>query len=144
MRQLTSGDVTFLSAHLDELGLPWASWPQAVAGLSEVAVQLPSTWHGRLSLALPMGESASLRTSAPVNPEVQASPHEPPSIYLFSPSYFVTHLADGEEYRSRITSLGGAEALPTEFVSSRDAQAAAAGWDFVNTIWVHAQTGGGP
>lgn len=143
MQRLASGDVTFVSVHLDELGLPWATWPEAAAGLREVAAQLPSTWQGRLSLALPIGESRALRTSPPKEPELDASTLEPPSIYLFSPRYFVTHLADGEEYRSRITSLGGDEELQTEFVSWRDAKSVAAGWDFVNTVWVYAPTGGG-
>jgi hypothetical protein len=71
-----------------------------------------------------------------------ASDIEPPSIYLFSPAYFVRNLGDGEEYRVRVVLYQLVDGALAEFVSSRDAASASKSWAFVNTVWIHHLPGG--
>lgn len=142
IERLRGGEITFASAHLDELGLRLASWAEAVDAFRLVIAAVPAAWSGRVSLALPLEESPNLRTAPPSDPEQMSAHSEPPSIYLFAPAYFARNLGDGEEYRVRIVLDYLAEGALAEFVSSRDAASASKSWDFVNTVWVHHLPGG--
>ncbi|WP_300389717.1 hypothetical protein [uncultured Nocardioides sp.] len=66
-------------------------------------------------------------------------PDEPPSLYMFGNGHFDRNPTDGEEFHAAVPVPIDIGSMPVrgEFVSSRDADAASRGWDFVNTLWIH-------
>lgn len=133
------GEPTFVTAHLDELGLEHATWEQSGDVLAKAIDQLPIRWHGRLSVALPLRETPTLCTAPPADLRGAADPREPPSLYVFSGGHFDLHPTEGEEFHASVPTpidVGGRR-VRSEFVSSRDADSAGRGWDFVNTLWIH-------
>lgn len=145
LRQFATGGPGFATAHLDQLGLRRQDWPEAAGALSLAGEALPDGWNGRLSLALPLLETSSLTTSPPADAQSQADPHEPASLYLLSPGHLERNPTDGEEFHAAVPALQGIgdPRLRFEFVSSRDAHAAARQWGFVNTLWIHVIAEGG-
>lgn len=127
----------FSSAHVDDLDLVVDDLLDAGRVLELVAGRVPGSWKGRVSLALPLDESPTLQTRVPPLSTFPRSLDEPPSIYLMSAAHFLGRPIDGEEYRARATLPGMGENLAAEFVSYRDDAAAALGWGYVNTLWIH-------
>ncbi len=131
------GDGSFESAHVDEVGLECRSVEDVVRLLDVAASFLPTSWAGRLSLALPLDESPRLTTRVPRSSESAWSEIEPPSFYLMSAEHFVNQVIDGEEYRTRTEIATLPPHLAAEFVSYRDFAARDLDWGYVNTLWIH-------
>lgn len=139
VQQLATSGPSFVSVHLDELGVVGGGWEEAAQALSQASSALPRKWAGRLSLALPLLETPSLCTSPPSDARGEANPSEPPSLYLLGPGHLEQHPTDGEAFHASVPAPTGLEdeRLRFEFVSSRDAHAAERHWGFVNTLWIH-------
>jgi hypothetical protein len=141
---LASGEDSVVSVHLDELGHLQSTWEQSGRVLSQAIDELPSAWIGRLSIAIPLRETAALSTSPPADTRGAVDPDEPPSLYMFGSGHFDRHPTDGEEFHAAVPVPidVGSKPVRGEFVSSRDADSASRGWDFVNTLWIHYVGGG--
>jgi len=141
---LANGETSFVSVHLDELDLPQSTWEQPGRALSQAIDELPPGWSGRLSIAIPLRETALLSTSPPGDTRAATDPDEPPSLYMFHGGHFDQHPTDGEEFHAAVAISIDVDGKPVrgEFVSSRDADSASRGWDFVNTLWIHYVGGG--
>lgn len=131
------GSRTFSSRHIGDLDVPSLSWIDAVGFLDSLSSDVPLSWNGRFSLALPMQTSTHLLAPPPADPERLAASTEDPSLYLVTADHLARSIGDGEEYRARIELRGVPASKVVEFASYRDARSVRNAWEFSNTVWVH-------
>lgn len=92
-------------------------------------------------LALPLRESESMDRRTPSWASLQADKRElePPSIYISGhPGHFAW--AFPEEYRAPLPAPADLPGGAAYYVCARDEHAAALGWEFSRTVWVHAES----
>lgn len=134
--QLQRGEALFVSAHVDDVGLPWKTWRDAEAALLTTAEVIPHSWDGRLAVNLPLRDTRRIMTRVPNAPESKASPIVPPGIYLFSRAYYVEVQGESEEHRAHIDLPELAEGIMAEFSSFRSDDSRMIADGFSNSIWL--------
>lgn len=145
VRFTTAEAAEFATRHLDELlwGHPRGDdtladslvcLREALAALAEIGALGVD-----LRLALPLRESPTLERQAPSWENLRAELHlgEPASLYLSSQRDLFSQ-GFPEEFRAAMPApLPG---WSSYYVCARDEHAAAMGWEFSRTVWIHPKT----
>lgn len=139
VKLLSEGKHNFLSNHVDEIDPEFSYDPAAVEQLLDILPALQrlggdAVTQSTIMLAIPLGWSTELDVSQPDLLHLHGT-DEPPSVYVFAPSYFVM-ASDREEYRCPVLDSPWDEGYVLEYACGRSIRERVMGWEFSRTLWV--------